>query len=144
VCIVLLQWELSAPPSTSKATDLIGHLMKVSAHPARAVLSANIDVIRLFLGEWKREVSVDKRIILGFLASDEQAMKTAGLQLFGVLIAVGIKIYDPFEDAPIPEKEVYHRLLDCLGFKTKEVRTRGTRIASCSSYRHLLSNKGSR
>lgn len=102
--------------------------MRVSAHPTRAVLSANIDVIRLFLAEWKNDVSVDKRVILRYLAadgSDAKMKKTAGLQLFGVLIAVGVKIYDPIEDVASPEKEVYGRLLECLGFKAKEVRKRG-------------------
>ena len=82
--------------------------------------------------EWKGHVSIDKRIILKFLSEkreddrEERALKTAGLQLFGVLVAVGIKIFDPFEDAAIQEKEVYHRLLECLSFKAKEVSTRGT------------------
>ncbi|CAM6110405.1 unnamed protein product [Calypogeia fissa] len=130
ICITVLQWKLASPPDAGVASAFVNHLISVAAHGSIQVLRANVDIIRLFIGSWKGDLQLEKRIILNYLCAGGKAASSSdrvirmqrivGLQLLGVIVVSELPMYDPFRDQ-FSEKDLYHALLQNLSFKGKEV-----------------------
>ncbi|KAL2645175.1 hypothetical protein R1flu_012762 [Riccia fluitans] len=130
ICITVLQWNLSSPPDPGVASAFVSHLIRVSPHTSGLVLRANVDIIRVFLDSWKKDIRLDKLIILKELvfggrsaSGTDRSVKMhriLGLQLFGALAASGLQLYDPASDL-FPEKDLYQALLENVSFRAKEI-----------------------
>lgn len=131
ICITILQWNMTSAPDGSLATKFVHHLINVAAHGSNQVLHANIDIIRLFLENWKESISLERGPVLQYLIAggknpdmndkNIKMQRAVGLQLLGAIVASGFPIYDPMSDPSASEEYILEALLNTLNVKTKEV-----------------------
>ncbi|KAG0609962.1 hypothetical protein M758_7G027900 [Ceratodon purpureus] len=131
ICITVLQWNMSSAPDGELATRFVQHLINVAAHGSNQVLHANIDIIRLFLENWKESINLKRRPLVDYLIAggrrpnmndkNIKMQRSVGLQLLGAVIASGFPIYDPMSDSSTSEAEMCEALLNNLSVQTKEV-----------------------
>jgi DNA-dependent protein kinase catalytic subunit len=131
ICITILQWNVTAAPDCSLSTKFIHHLINVAAHGSNQVLRANIDIIRLFLENWKGSISLERGSVLRYLIAggknpdmndkNIKMQRAVGLQLLGAIVASGFPIYDSMYDSSVSEEYILEALMNNLNVKTKEV-----------------------
>lgn len=131
ICITVLQWNMTSAPDSSLATKFVQHLINVAAHGSNQVLHANIDIIRLFLENWKENINLERGSVLRYLVAggrnpdmndkNIKMQRAVGLQLLGAIVASGFPIYDTMSDPSASEEYVLEALLNTLNVKTKEV-----------------------
>lgn len=131
ICVTILEWNMTSTPDGRLATRFVQHLMNVAAHGSNQVLHANIDIIRLFLENWKESIILERRPLIEYLIAggkrpdmndkNIKMQRSVGLQLLGAVVASGFPIYDPTSDSSTSEAEVCEALLNNLSVQTKEV-----------------------
>lgn len=131
ICITILQWNMTCAPDGSLATKFIHHLITVAAHGSNQVLHGNIDIIRLFLENWKESIRLERGSVLQYLIAggknpdmndkNIKMQRAVGLQLLGAIVASGFPIYDSLSDPAASEELILGALLNSLSVKTKEV-----------------------
>ncbi|XP_024384636.1 uncharacterized protein [Physcomitrium patens] len=131
ICVTILQWNVASAPDGRLATNFVHHLISVADHGSNQVLRANIDIIRLFLENWKGSISLERGQLLQYLISggrnpdmndrNIKMKRLVGLQLLGAIVGSGIPIYDPSCDFSTSEEHICEALLNNLNVKTKEV-----------------------
>ena len=131
ICITILQWNVASAPDDRLATRFVQHLINVAAHGSNQVLHANIDIIRLFLENWKESIILERRRLIDYLAAggrrpdmnnkDIKMQRSVGLQLLGAVVASGFPIYDPISDPSTSAEIMCEALLNNLSVQTKEV-----------------------
>eukprot|EP01064_Diplonema_japonicum_P017358 TRINITY_DN2544_c0_g1_i1.p1 TRINITY_DN2544_c0_g1~~TRINITY_DN2544_c0_g1_i1.p1 ORF type:complete len:2523 (+),score=782.14 TRINITY_DN2544_c0_g1_i1:925-8493(+) len=127
VVMTLLGWNEEVRVTSfeveAKASLMLEVLLKSCSHLERRVLQSNLELIKIFVEQWKERIRVGpehKRIILGWLGTSSSADPTSnqwvkarvtGLQLLGVLLANNIKAFDTIQDVSLmSEEEFYSRL----------------------------------
>lgn len=113
--------------------------MKCAIYSKRSILKSNIEIIKLFVEQWRRGYVPDKSLIYDMLSSGQGgavsksdiSTRITGLQLLGVIIANGFPFFDPVHDVSgnlSSESQLSEVLVENLSSSSKDVRNAAAEV----------------
>ena len=113
--------------------------MRSAIYSKRSILKSNIEIIKLFVEEWRRGYVPDKSLIYDMLNSRQEggsgksdiSTRITGLQLLGVTIANGFPFFDPEHDVSgrlTSESQLSEVLVENLSSSSKDVRNAAAEV----------------
>lgn len=113
--------------------------MRSAIYSKRSILKSNIEIIKLFVEEWRRGYVPDKALIYDMLNSRQEggtgksdiSTRITGLQLLGVIVANGFPFFDPEHDISgklSSESQLSEVLVENLSSSSKDVRNAAAEV----------------